>query len=65
MAMVILCGFGRVNAARLCYGTLINLPPGGLRVARRVTSLECRQELLSLHGNDPGAPLIRSTQTKL
>lgn len=40
MAVVILCGFGRVTAAWLCYGALINLPPGGLRAALRVTSLE-------------------------
>lgn len=38
MAVVILCGFGRVTAAWLGYGALINLPPGGLRAARQVTS---------------------------
>jgi len=40
MALVILCGFGRVTAAWLGYGTLITLPPGGLRAALRVTSRE-------------------------
>lgn len=39
-APVILCGFGSVTAAWLGYGTLITPPPGGLRVAQRVTSRE-------------------------
>lgn len=40
MAPVILCGFGSVTAAWLGCSTLITLPPGGLRVAQRVTSSE-------------------------
>lgn len=33
-AALILCGFGRVTAARLSYGALITPPPGGLHGAR-------------------------------
>lgn len=53
MALVILCGFGSVTAAWLGYGTLITLPPGGLRAAQRVSSRAYRKSFCLYMGIIP------------